>query len=370
MIVKKSECDAWQEKYYADATINMGTAEVDSLSVEELLDFCSDSEKKELMNISHMHFQYLTPKDDIELKEAISSIYRCDTSHIATTTGTNISNKMVFETLLEEEDEVVCIMPVHQQLFAVPHAMNVTVKYYMVIEYENWKIDMEALEKLCSSHTKMIVINYPNNPLGLSLSEEEMEALIELCERYDCYLLNDEVFYGLGSMPSFVSKYEKAIVTSSLSKSYGLAGVRIGWIVANERVIERIEALKKYEFVSQGQFDMQIAKIAIQHREQILKRNNAILQENSSYLKSWLENEPYFTGHIPDGGTTAFIGYKLLDTTSKEVAFDILEKEQVLVIPGIAFGMDDYIRISVGLPYEKFVEGLSRISRWMKARKG
>ena len=370
MKLVKSVCEAWQEEYANRAEIDMGMATVAPLSMKELLDMCDEDTKREVQCADRLPLSYASSMENIELKQEITRLYNCPINNIVTTTGTNLSNMMVFETLLEAEDEVICIMPTHQQLFSIPRAMDITVKYYMVIEYENWKIDIRALEKLCSSHTKMIVINYPNNPLGLSLSEDEMDALIDLCQRYDCYLLNDEVFYGIGSMKSFAGKYEKAIVTGSLSKSFSLPGIRVGWIVANEEVVEKLKIYREYLFLSPGRWDMFMAKTALRHKNQILKRSNDIISKNTAYLKEWLDNEKYFTGFIPNGGTTAFIGYKILDTTSREVSLDLLEKQGVLVIPGLAFGMDDYVRLSVGLSFEEFKEGLHRISNWMKARKG
>lgn len=369
MKLVKSVCDSWRDEYAGKAEINMCTASIEPLTMNQLVDMCDATTKKKLCGFEEFLLSYPSTSEIVELKSRIADLYNCPINHVITTTGTNLSNMMVFETLLDDGDEIVCVMPTHQQLFSVPRSMEITVKYYMVIEYENWKIDIRALEKLCNSHTKMIVINYPNNPLGLSLSDEEMNALIDLCERYDCYLLNDEVFYGLGSMKSFVGKYEKAIVTSSLSKSFGLPGIRVGWIVANEKVIEKLEIYREYLYVTPGRLDMCIATIALSHKDQILKRSNDIISKNVAYLKEWLENEKYFTGFIPNSGTTAFIGYRILDATSKDVALDILQKQSVLVIPGIAFGVEDYVRISVGIPFDEFKEGLKRISNWMKEKK-
>ncbi len=154
-------------------------------------------------------------------------------------------------TLLEKGDEVISVVPGYQQFVDVPKSLGCKV-HLVELDEMDWQVSVEKFRGVLNSSTKMIILNNPSNPTGTEYSNEFLNALIELCKPYNTYILCDEVYRGLNEEVSISDLYENGISTSSLSKMFSLAGLRLGWIKANEYVIHQINIRRDYSMISTG----------------------------------------------------------------------------------------------------------------------
>src|SRR5437764_7638158 len=201
---------------------------------------------------------------------------------------------MVANTLLEPGDEVIVVSPGYRQIWGLAKNLGCRVKELQLHPEDNWRPDLGKLAALASDRTKLISIVNPNNPTGTVLSGDEMKQIIAVCERTGAWLHADEVYRGTefngAETPSFWGKYDKLICTNSLSKAYGLAGLRIGWAVASPEMIEELWRRHEYAVIAAAGPSMKLAEIALQpaKRKMLLDRQKKLSREGHAVLEQWV----------------------------------------------------------------------------------
>jgi aspartate/methionine/tyrosine aminotransferase len=231
----------------------------------------------------------------------------------------------------------------------------------------NWRLDMDELERLATPKTKLISIVNPNNPTGSILSREEMARIVSICRTTGAWLHADEVYCGTelagGETPSFWGMYERVICVNSMSKAYGLAGLRIGWAVAAPQMIEDLWRRHEYAVIAASGPSMKLAEIALQpaKREMLLDRQRRLSREGHAVLEQWVRaQEGRFSVSKAVATSIAFVGYNF-DMPSAKLADHIRRKASVLVAPGGYLGTENHLRITVGYEPEKVRTALERI---------
>ncbi len=194
---------------------------------------------------------YSQTNGTIQLRRALCEHYPGATiDHVQVTNGTSEANYLACLTLLREGDEVVVQAPNYMQVFGIPPALGATVKSFPLRADRSWEPDWDEFERALSSKTRIIYVSNPNNPTGSILSSGAMERLVEAAESVDAYLVSDEVYQGAefdGRLtPSFWGMSDRVIVTSGLSKAFGIPGIRIGWIVAPPKIVAECWAQHDY----------------------------------------------------------------------------------------------------------------------------
>ncbi|MEM6869042.1 MAG: pyridoxal phosphate-dependent aminotransferase, partial [Cyanobacteria bacterium P01_C01_bin.121] len=222
-------------------------------------------------------------------------------------------------------------------------------------------------------NTKLITINFPHNPTGTILSLERYHALITLCRKHGIYILHDEIFNGLGPtgtehLPYIADLYERGLSLNVMSKSYGLPGLRTGWIAcADTAIISKMERLKHYLSICNSGPSERLAKIALNNRDQLLARNCAIVDENLPKWAAFFERYPaLFDWYQPDGACTAFPKYKGADGV-EEFTRALVEESGVLLLPSTiyrsALGETPCDRFRLGFGRKGLDEGLAVMER-------
>lgn len=225
--------EQWMNDYENDAIYNLTDTCVKALTLQELLDL-------ESLDFKDLTLDYGQITGDIDLKKAILTLYKHGTvDNVTTAQGCLQANELVMNTLLEEEDEVITVSPGYQQFVDIPRSIGCKVHEIELYE-SDWQVDIESFEQYINSNTKMIILNNPSNPTGTEYSKQFLMCLIDLCRVNDIYILCDEVYRGLNDELSISDIYEKGISTSSLSKVFSLAGLRLGWVKANGDVIIKL----------------------------------------------------------------------------------------------------------------------------------
>ena len=278
--------EQWMNDYENDAIYNMTDTCVKALTLQELLN-CEDFDFNELT------LDYGQITGDIELKKEILSLYVSGTiDNITTAQGCLQANELVMNTLLEKGDEVICVVPGYQQFVDIPKSIGCKVRLIELVEYD-WQVGVKKFRGVLNSSTKMIILNNPSNPTGTEYSNDFLNALIEICKPYGTYILCDEVYRGLNQEVSISDIYENGISTSSLSKIFSLAGLRLGWIKANAYVIHQINVRRDYSMISTGPLVDKLGWIALKHKDELILRAKNIISTNKNIVHEWLKENPY-----------------------------------------------------------------------------
>lgn len=303
-----------------------------------------------------------------ELRQELTEHYPGSTvDHIEVTNGTSEANYLLCLTLLGDGDEVVFESPNYMQFAGIPPSFGANVKTFSLLVDRNWQPDWDAFEAALSAKTRLIYVSHPNNPTGAVLSRQSMERLVEAAESVDAYLVADEVYQGAefdGNItPSFWGMSDRVIVTSGLSKAFGIPGVRIGWIIGPPAIVADCWAQHDYLTIGPGIISDMVARVAVQkeNRKKLFARTAELLSQNLEVVHRWTEGFGGFLEYVePRAGAFAFVKYDS-DVPSVELADRIRETQDVLVVPGAQLGAEGFLRISIGVPRETLQTGLARI---------
>ncbi|UCF78440.1 MAG: aminotransferase class I/II-fold pyridoxal phosphate-dependent enzyme [Candidatus Eiseniibacteriota bacterium] len=312
-----------------------------------------------------------------ELRDRIAALYDgARPENVLVTVGAAEANYLTVRTLLSAGDEIVVMLPNYMQIWGIAKNHGLEVRTFNLREEIGWAPDLSELSEAVTPKTKLIAVCNPNNPTGRILTEEEMDAVVAASERAGAWLLADEVYRGaervaIEESPSFYGRYEKTVAVGSLSKAYGLPGLRIGWVVCPTPIVDEIWARHEYVAISASMLSNKLAEIALSDevRPRLIKRTRDFIRGGYSILERWMETH----GNVlsltpPQAGAIAFVRYNL-DVSSTVFTERLRKEKSVLIVPGEHFGMDKLVRISFGLPQDYLVPALDRIHELITALK-
>jgi aspartate/methionine/tyrosine aminotransferase len=292
-------------------------------------------------------------RDDLRLgiKNLYTPLYpELDIEQITVLSGTEEGLFSIMACVLEPGDEVIGMLPCYPSLSDLPACFGGVFKPVELKSENCWQPSIEDFADQITAQTKAVIINSPHNPTGMLLDQKFVDSLIALCEKHDLYLISDDVFAfsdfaGIGSQFN-VLKYEKAILANVLSKTFGLPGVRIGWVVTrNEELTESIRNLKTYNSICQSQLDEQVACFVMGKATELIQRNNQIVHRNIELFDSFVADNEFLSWHRPKAGMLGLVH-------SSEPLKQLLDSwfaKDVLVLPGELFGIEgDYFRVGFG----------------------
>ncbi|MHC6177761.1 aminotransferase [Glutamicibacter sp. X7] len=361
--------EIWMNEYENNCTYNLAETCVDSLTVGELLNLAGERESI-LDELSAMRLSYGAIAGREDLRELIAALYtEQKAANILTTHGAIGANSLVHHTLVEPGDHVIAVVPTYQQHYSIPRSLGATVDLLPLREENGFLPDLDELAALLKPTTKLIALNNPNNPTGALIDATTLEKIAALAAQSDAWVLCDEVYRGIDQhaphvTASIADLYAKGISTASMSKSFSMAGLRLGWIAGPEELLERIMIHRDYNTISVGMIDEAFASMALRHAEQILERSRAITAENLRILDAWVQSEDHIDYVKPAGGTTALLKYSV-KTPSHEYAVEILRGCGVLFTPGSALGMEGYLRIGYANETQVLRDGLAAFSKFL-----
>ncbi|MBM3285245.1 MAG: aminotransferase class I/II-fold pyridoxal phosphate-dependent enzyme [Candidatus Aminicenantes bacterium] len=345
---------------------NLSESGVHPLSLEEL------ASGEELEDIVKTSLGYSQTNGTPELRKQIARLYPgISVEQILTTVGSSEANFLLMWSLVEPGDEVVVMMPNYMQMWGLLRGFGAKVKPFWLRESLGWAPDMDELRRLVTKKTKLIILTNPNNPTGAVLAPEAMNAIISLADKSGAWIIADEVYQGAERegerTPSFFGKHERVIAVNGLSKAYGLPGVRIGWIVGPEELIQKIWSYHDYTTISPSTLSDRLARIALapQKKRKILARTRQILRKNYPVLEKWLENQAGLFEFVPPrAGAIALVRYKL-NIHSAELVNRLIREKSVLIVPGEHFEMGPYLRFGYGAEPDYLKQGLARVEDFL-----
>ncbi|MGH8779472.1 aminotransferase [Paraburkholderia sp.] len=371
MKIREFGVERWMDQYENHCELNLAETCVESLTVEELLDLAGKKDAI-LADILPMKLTYGAIDGTERLRSNVASLYdRQAVPNVLITHGAIGANALVYETLVEPGDHVISVLPTYQQHYSIPESYGAQVEILHLRPDDGFLPDLDALRRMIKPHTRMISINNPNNPTGSLMEQPFLEALVEIARSCGAWILCDEVYrgtdqHGDGFTASIADLYEKGIGTGSMSKTWSLAGLRVGWIVAPVELIHRVQIHRDYNTISVGMLNDLFASIALENRAALLGRNHGILRTNLALLDAWIAKEPLLSYVKPKSGTTALVRVDL-PVSSRDFCVALLEKTGVMFTPGSALDMEGYVRIGYTNSREVLEAGLARTSEFLAA---
>jgi len=303
------------------------------------------------------------------LRERIAALYSgAVRDNVLVTVGASEANYLAVTSLLAPGDEIVVMRPNYMQIWGAAQNRGVTVKGFRLREDRDWAPDLDELEAAVGPKTRAIAVCNPNNPTGRILRGEEMQAIVAAAERVGAWVLADEVYAGAERLseeetPSFYGQYDRVLAMGSLSKAYGLPGLRIGWTVGPERVLGEMSMRHDYVALCHTALSDHLACTALapEVRPRILERTRRFVREGYRVLETWMNAHPgRFHWTPPDASAVAFVRYAL-EIGSAELVERLRTEKSVLIVPGEHFGLEYHLRISFGFPRDYLAGGLDRI---------
>ena len=351
MDIETFQMERMQCLYEHEVEYNLSESGVEPMSVNELMD------ERDLEGLLSMGLGYPQSNGSPGLRERIASFYPgARPENVTVMNGGSEVNHIVLWTLLEPADRLAFMVPNYMQGWGLGrHLASGTDVFRLVIRQEGrrrrWALDEGELRRAVTDRTRVVLVTNPNNPTGGVLSEEEMQAVVDVADRAGAWLVADEIYRGAeveGEItPTFWGRYDRVIVTSGLSKAFGLPGLRLGWAVAPTDLIERLWVHHDYTTLTPAALSDRLGSVAMEprRRERILARTRGIIRRNLPLLEEWVHGHGDLFDYVPPlAGAIAYLGYSL-PVGSTELVDLIRVEQSVLLVPGEQFGMAAFLRI-------------------------
>lgn len=363
----KLEC--YFGKYEFTAPFLLTQSDCEAMTINELLAMETGA-KEEFLNV---WLGYTQTWGDPLLREGISNLYEdMESENVLVLHGASEGIFAAMNVLLEEGDHLIALYPNYQSLYDLTSSIpNCELsKWELKDDGEKWVVDFEELRSLIKPNTKMISLASPNNPTGYTFTNAELQTLAEIAEENDLYIFCDEVYRGLEldgekrkGMAEFTSK---AISLGVLSKSFGLPGLRVGWIVSRDlAVLEKIVKFKHYMSICDSAPSEFLAKVALKHKNEILTRNKLLVEKNLKLARAFFARYPkLFSERKAAAGPIAF-NKLLIDKSVTEFCEEAVAKKGVLLMPASIYDLDgNYFRMGYGR--SNFPEALAKFEEFLE----
>ncbi|MGH9409820.1 MAG: aminotransferase class I/II-fold pyridoxal phosphate-dependent enzyme [Vicinamibacterales bacterium] len=315
---------------------------------------------------------YSQSNGTIELREQIAAVYPGATvDHIEVTNGTSEANYLIALSEIAAGDVVAMQLPNYMQMWGVTRSLGADVRTFRLRTEAAWEPDWDEFEQAVTPKTRLLYLSNPNNPTGSILSDAAMARIAARCDETGTWLLSDEVYLGAEidrpRTKSFWGMNDRVVVTSGLSKAYGIPGVRIGWIAGPPAFVARCWSQHDYITIGPNKLSDRVARTALANRERCYGRATDILRHNLPVARAWVEG---FGGRLrwtpPAAGAIALVKYDA-ETPSLSIAERVRTNQSTLIVPGSQVGIEGHLRIWIGGTDPFMREGLRRIGAELHA---
>ena len=357
-------------KYEFTAQYLLSSSDCESLSLSEVLEM-ADPETRRLWD--QLELGYTETMGHPMLREAISEIYNGIHTEDIIVVVPEEGIFLLIHALLEPGNHVVCTFPAYQSLYEVARSIGCKVSKWGPDEAKGWQFDIQQLEEKLQDNTRLVVVNFPHNPTGYVPPIEDYEALVDLVRQRNIHLLSDEMYRFLeldhGSrLPAGCELYDHAFSLSGLSKTFGLPGLRIGWIVSrNHDVLERVSQLKDYTTICNSAPSEILAIMALQNRAKIIALQKARIEKNLEILDEFFgEYTDCFNWNRPLGGSVCF-PRSLISQDTFVFCEQLVQETGIMLLPSRMFMFGDS-HVRVGYGRESLPDVINRFADYLNKR--
>ncbi|HEU4401948.1 MAG TPA: aminotransferase class I/II-fold pyridoxal phosphate-dependent enzyme [Candidatus Polarisedimenticolia bacterium] len=368
MRIEPFRMERMQSTYENYVDYNLSESGVHPMSLREVLREAGDPER-----LLETGLGYCQSNGSEELRGLIALFYEgARRENVLVTNGGSEANFASFWSLLEPGDRVAYMVPNYLQTRGLARAFAGRTDEFRLVRRSagdgtRWALDIEGLRRAVTKKTRLILVTNPNNPTGSVLTGTEMDEVVKAARRVGAFIVADEIYRGAEvsgrTTPTFWGRYERVLITSGLSKAFGLPGLRIGWVIGPPRIVERIWSYRDYTTIAIGMLSDRLARLVMEpaRREAILDRTRGIIRHNLPVIERWIQSHAEIFGYTPpEAGAIAFLRYDL-PIASTPLAERLREDRSVLIVPGDQFGLPRHIRVGFGSQADYMLRGLERI---------
>ncbi len=351
MRIKEFKLERYFAKYEFSARYLLSSSDCDGMSLDYVLQ-CAGEEESRLWH--DLKLGYTESKGLPQLREEIARQYTSMTSENIIVLSPGEASFCLMNVLLEKDDHVVCMSPAYQSLYQVAESLGCRMSYWKPDE-STWHFDPADLRRLVTPKTKLIILNFPHNPTGFLPSEKEIMQIIGIAREHGIVIFSDEMYHRLvhdpsRSSPSLCDLYENAVSLWGMAKSFGLAGLRLGWLASsNKEILEQIVAYKDYLTICNSATSEVLSLIALRHTSKFIDPNLRKIRANLEILLAFQKkHQDFITLPMPQAGSTAFIRLNLQEPTLNYCERLVVETG-VMLLPSEMFDFGNrHARIGLG----------------------
>jgi aspartate/methionine/tyrosine aminotransferase len=357
------EMERMQSLYWHLVEYDLSESGVTPMTIRELLGPDADGEA-----FLQGSLGYPLSEGSFEARANIASWYPgAAAENVSLTNGGSEANHLTLWTLLEPGDRLAFMVPNYMQGWGLGrHYGRATDTFKLKLRDGRWQLDLDGLARAVTKRTNVVMVCNPNNPTGHVLTNDEMDAVVAAADRVGAWIVADEIYRGAEvdsdeASPTFWGRYDKVVVTSGLSKAFGMPGLRVGWTVGPEELIRRTWERHDYTTLTPGMISDRLCAFAMQPevREHIFARTRGIIRANLPHLETWIRAQgDVFTYARPVAGAIAYVKYRL-PIGSTALAERVRKERSVLLVPGDMFGIGKGIRYGFGFDIEHTMKGLA-----------
>jgi aspartate/methionine/tyrosine aminotransferase len=358
------------ERYYAlhefTTPLMLSSSDSESVTVAELLAL----EPKAGARLHAERLGYTEATGSLELRQAIAAVYA--TATVDDVLVLSAAEEAIFATyhsLVGSGDHVIVETPCYESAIEVARSTGATVSEWRRLQADDWAHDLDGLEALIRPETRLLYINTPHNPTGTHMSRQILERVVQLAAEQGAWLICDEVYRELehdprDRLPAAADLYPRALSLGSLSKTYGLPGLRLGWLCSHDRdALARIRDFKHYTTICSSAPSELLAAIALRHRDVLVNRNRSIVERNLPLLDEFLARSGgVFSWTRPSASPIGFLrvhGFDDVDALCDRIRVEA----GVLLLPGSVYDEPSHVRVGYGRA--NMPEALHRLSDWL-----
>jgi len=345
----------WLEHYWKAGAVDVCTSNIEGYRFAEFGRQFDD------MNLAVAY-----PFGEPTLREILAKEYGVGTENVMVTVGASEANFLVCMALYDKGERFVVENPAYEPLAEIPRGLGYDVEVLERKYEDGFRLDTDALVEMIGNGAKYAFLCNPHNPTGVVFEEDDLKMIAQAAEERDAYILVDEIFKDVmeDPPPSAISISDRMIVTASISKIFSMAGLRLGWIIANSELMERFETFREYMTVAVSTPSEEMAKWAFERKEEILERAWGYVNTNKPIVNEWLESNDLVEYHAKS--KTHFCFPKLNGIDDVEFGKIAAEKHGTIIGPGEFFGLPSHFRLGFGMATDTLEKGLENLSLALK----
>ncbi|MCJ7581945.1 MAG: aminotransferase class I/II-fold pyridoxal phosphate-dependent enzyme [Candidatus Aminicenantes bacterium] len=359
MWFRRMELEDWFDTYQYEIEYDIGESAVKTLGVKDLN-----------IDLNEIIFRYGYHKGRPDLRKIIASSFTgFSPENIIVTTGASEANFVVIASLVKPGDHVIVEHPNYPSNYEVPRSLGCDVDLY-TLRFENeFRPLASELEAKITPRTKLISLTHPNNPTGSKISREELQKIIDIAESKDIHLLFDETYREMdfeNSLPPAATLSPKVISISSLSKSFGLPGLRFGWLATQDQdVLRAALAVREQVSIANNALSEEIALRVLMEKDRYVDMAKQRIHKNRGIVADWINQQENFEWVCPEAGVVGFPRIKNhVDVEPEKLYRHLVEQYKTFVVPGRCFEMDPrHFRLGFGGESEKIKIGLNNLNK-------
>ena len=359
MWFKRMTLEVWFDDYQYEVKYDIGESAVKFLTVSDLD-----------IDLQPVQLRYGYHLGQPRLRALIAEEYPgLKPEDIAVTSGAAEANFAVVAAIVNPGDHVIVEHPNYPSLYDVPRSLGCDVSLLTLRFEDQFRPDLDRLERMVTPKTKLISFTHPNNPTGSMMAEEDLHRLVEFVEEKGIYLLFDETYREMDfnhTLPPAATLSDRVISISTMSKSYSLPGIRIGWAATRSKeIIDAILAIREQVTICNNALGEVLAIHMLERKDEFLRQAQAHIKRNKRIVSEWMERQEHFEWVYPEAGVVSFPRFKEGVSVDPEHFYRLLvEKYKTFAVPGRCFEMDNrHFRLGFGATPQEIETGLQNVNK-------